>query len=162
GETAPEPCLEAILLEVDVVVHDEERLGRKLVEAQRRPDRAPGVVHVRLRLEQAEPEAVRAHLCQGARELRAERSVATAGELVDREPADVVPRACIFAARVAEACDVQLERRGGIPPAPEPHGLLLGGFFGRRRLGFGLAALGGSALALLDALLALLALLHLG
>src|SRR5439155_21265190 len=48
GEPAPEPRLEASLLEVDVVVDDGERLRRRLEEAHRGGDRPARLVHVRL------------------------------------------------------------------------------------------------------------------
>ena len=44
-------------------------------------------------------------------------AVAT-GQLVDHHPADVVAMAGVAAARIAEADDKQIERRGAFAPAP--------------------------------------------
>jgi hypothetical protein len=55
GEAAAEPHLEPVVVEVDVVVHDDDLFGRQLVEARGGAERASGQVHVRLRLQQREP-----------------------------------------------------------------------------------------------------------
>jgi len=64
GEASPGPRLQPAGLEVDVVVDDEHLLGLDLEEAHRRADRAAGVVHVRLRLEQREAQVAEADLRQ--------------------------------------------------------------------------------------------------
>ena len=46
----------------------------------------------------------------------------TPRELVEDHPADVVARRCVLAARVAETCDEQIERRGRLASTEEPHG----------------------------------------
>src|SRR5207247_11182147 len=69
GQAAAEARLQPALPEVDVVVDDEHGLGRRLEEAGRRSDRAAGLVHVGLRLEQPQPQSVEADLSKPAREL---------------------------------------------------------------------------------------------
>ena len=64
GEPSPGPRLHPARLEVDVVVDDEHLLGLDLEEAHRRADRAAGVVHVRLRLQQREAQVAEADLRQ--------------------------------------------------------------------------------------------------
>ena len=84
-------------------------------------ERAAGEVHVRLRLQQRELQAVDADLGEPAGELRLERAVVPPRELVDDHPADVVPVARMFAARVAETDDEEIERRGAVAPTEEAH-----------------------------------------
>ena len=103
-------------VEVDVVVDDGDCSVRDLVEARGGRDRAAGDVHVRLRLQQRELQAVDADLGELPGELRLERAVVTAGELVDDHPADVVPVARVLATRVAETDDQEIERRGATRP----------------------------------------------
>src|SRR5205085_1174390 len=94
---------------------DEERLlGRELEEAGRGADRPPRLVHVRLGLEEGKPPVAGTQLGEPAGELRAERAAVAPRQLVGDEPADVVPRPLVLAARVAEAHDEQVERRGGL------------------------------------------------
>src|SRR5207237_7702012 len=114
GETAAEPRLEPAFLQVDIVVDEERLLGRELEEAGCGADRPPRLVHVRLRLEEGEPTVADAQLGEPAGELRAERAAVAPRQLVGDEPADVVPRPLVLAARVAEAHDEQVERRGGL------------------------------------------------
>ena len=102
GEPAAQPHLEPARLEVDLVVHDCDRVERHLVEPRRGPERAPGEVHVGLRLQQPEPKVTEADLGELAGELRAERAVVPACELVDDHPAGVVTVAGVLAARIAE------------------------------------------------------------
>ena len=65
--------------------------------------------------------AVDAHLREPAVELRAPLPVVPPRELVDDEPADVVPVARVLAAGVAEPRDEQVVR-GAVAARPEPHG----------------------------------------
>ena len=120
-EPAAEAHLDAAGVEVDVVVDDGDLLGRELEEARGGAERAAGEVHVRLRLQQRELQAVDADLGELAGELRLERAVVAPRQLVDDQPADVVPVARVLAARVAEADDEKIERRGALPPTEEAH-----------------------------------------
>ena len=71
GEAAAEARLQAADLEVDLVVDDEQVLERRLVERDGGLHRAPGVVHVRVGLEQREPAAVDPDVGDVAAELAA-------------------------------------------------------------------------------------------
>src|SRR5581483_10589267 len=131
---------------------------RQLEERARGAERAPRVVHVRLRLEQGDAPAADPQLRQLAAELGAEGDAVAPGQLVDDHPADVVPVTFVLPARVAEADHEQVERRGALAPTEERHALLLGfagGLRGALRLGRslglarGLLALGGRRLFLL-------------
>ena len=66
----------------------------------------------------ADAVLVEADLGELAGELGAQRAVVPARELVDDHPADVVAVALVLAARVAEADDEQVERRGAFAPTP--------------------------------------------
>ena len=120
-EASAAPGLQAAGLEVDVVVDDEQRLGRDLEEPRRLAGRAARLVHVRLGLQQRELRAVEADLPQRAVELRAPGPAVAPRELVEHEPARVVTRALVLAARVAEARDQQVQRRGLLAPTEEAH-----------------------------------------
>jgi hypothetical protein len=117
----PQADLQPARLEIDVVVHDRDRVGRHLVEARRGPERVAREVHVGLRLEQSEPEIAEPDLAELAGELRAERAVVPACQLVDDHPAGVVPVARVLAARIAETDDEEIERRGALPSTKEAH-----------------------------------------
>jgi hypothetical protein len=91
--------------EIDVVVHDEERLGLDLEEAGGRGDRLARLVHVRLRLEQRDAALADARLRDAAVELRLPGAAVPPRQLVDDHPAGVVPVALVPAARVPEARD---------------------------------------------------------
>ena len=123
GQAAAVLQLEPPEVEVAFVVDDEHVLRRELEERRRRPDRAAGVVHVRLRLQERELLAADADLRHLAGELRAPRAVVTARELVDDHPAGVVPVAGVLAARVPQADDEvarvtprRVLRRRRLPP----------------------------------------------
>jgi hypothetical protein len=117
-------------------VHDEHFARLELVEPGRATDRAAGLVHVGLRLQQRDLVAVEPDLRELSRELRAPRAAVAARELLDDEMADVVPVARVLAARVAEPDDEQVERRP-LTTGPEAHGrLALGGLFAAGRLRF--------------------------
>ena len=98
--------------EINVVVHDEQRIDRHLEETRGGADRLARHVHVRLGLEQGEPEVVVPNLSELARELRAECAVVAARELVGNQPTHVVAGSLVFAARVAEPGHKQIECRG--------------------------------------------------
>src|SRR6266496_102885 len=97
GEPTAEPRLEPSFLEVDIVVCDEEKLGGRLEEANRRTDRPARLVHVRLRLEQDEAPPVDTHFRQLSRELAPIRAPMPTSQLVRDHPADVVTSSCILA-----------------------------------------------------------------
>ena len=120
-EPAAEAHLDAAGVEVDVVVDDGDLLRRQLEEARSGGERAAGEVHVRLRLQQCELQAVEPDLGELAGELRLERAVVTPRQLVDDHPADVVPVVDVLAAGVAEADDEEIERRGALPSTEEAH-----------------------------------------
>ena len=107
-------------VEVALVVDDEQRVRLELEERDRGLHGAAGVVHVRLGLQQRDLVAVDADLREPAVELRAPGAVVAARELVDDQPADVVPVARVLAAGIAEARDEQVER-GAVPARPEAH-----------------------------------------
>ena len=121
GEAAAATRLQPPGLEVDVVVGDEDRLRGNLEEACRRGDRAAGLVHVGLGLQQREPLLAEPHLGQRTGELRAPGAAVPARQLVDDQPAGVVPRLLVLAAGIAEPRDEQVERRGGHAPAQQMH-----------------------------------------
>ena len=120
-EAAAEPHLDPARVEVDVVVHDRDLLGRELEEPSGGGERAPGEVHVRLGLQERELQAADAHLGELTGELGAEGAVVAPRELVDDHPAGVVPVARVLAAGVAEADDEQIQRRGALAPTEEAH-----------------------------------------
>ena len=103
---------------------DDEHARRAATLKKRdgRLDRAPGLVHVRLRLQQRELGVLDADLGEPAAELPLERALVPARQLVDDHPADVVPVRRMLAAGVAEACDEQVERRGRVAPTEEAQG----------------------------------------
>src|SRR5207253_4292928 len=104
-----------------------------------------GFVHERLGLQQRDAVAVEADLREPAGELALPGCAVPTRELLDDHPADVVPVAGVFATRIAEADDEQLERRGPVASPPrQPHWLTLGLFARARVFGWGLAF--GSAL----------------
>ena len=111
-KAATRACLQAAELEIDVVVHDEHIRRLDLVEARGRGDRASRVVHVRLRLEERQPVIVDPNVRDAAVELGSKGRRVPPPELVDDHPADVVPVTLVARARIAEARDEQLERRG--------------------------------------------------
>ena len=121
GEAAPAPRLQPPGLEVDVVVDDEHALRLDLEEARRRADRAAGLVHVRLGLQQREPQLAEPHLRERAGELRAPGAAVPPRQLVEHQPARVVTGPLVLAARVAEARDQQIQRRGALAPTEEAH-----------------------------------------
>src|SRR5438270_253111 len=98
---------------------DELVLGLDLEERRSGTDGTPGLVHIRLRLQQDELPAVDVDLGELPGELRAPRAAVPPRELVDDEIAGVVPVARVLAARVPQARD-------------EEQGLLLCGSFGGR------------------------------
>ena len=107
--------------QVDLVVHDEHPLERQLVGAARRADRAAGVVHVRLRQQHRDARAAGAGaaLGQQAGELRLRaRQVPARGEPVGDLEADVVRRAGVLRAGVAEADDEPVDRCAASPARP--------------------------------------------
>ena len=108
-------------LEIDVVVDDEQGVGRDFEEPRRGADRLAGHVHVGLRLEQGELALAVADFRDLSRELRAKGAVVPSGELVRDQPADVVPRARVLPPRVAQAGDEQIECRGALAPTKEAH-----------------------------------------
>src|SRR5207244_497037 len=101
-------------------------------------DRPSRLVHVRLGLQDGEAVAtvLEPQLGELPRELGAEGAVVPAGELVRHAPADVVPRALVRPAWIAEPRHQQIERRRALLGAPkEPQSAL-----GRPGLAGGLAA----------------------
>src|SRR5919201_5527224 len=128
GEPAAAPRLQSSRLEIDVVVHHEQLLGLDLEEPGSRAHGTAGLVHVRLRLQQREARLAEPDLRCRPGELRAPRAPMPARELVQHEPAGVVARALVVAARVAQPRDEQIERRGPLAPTKQAHGALaLGG-----------------------------------
>src|SRR5215208_3174408 len=122
GEAASEPGLQPAPLEVDVVVGDEQRSRVDLEETCGRSDRAAGVVHVRLGLEERDSPLPQSRLGQAAGELRSERGSEPSGELVDDHPADVVPRQLVLATGIAQTSDEKIECRGVVAaPTEEAH-----------------------------------------
>ena len=101
--------------QIQLVVGDQDFLGRDLVEARQRRDRLAGEVHEGLRLQQ--PDAATLHV--GARhqaviaalghQLHAQR----AGDGVDPPEAGVVARGFVLGARVAEA-DEEFDHGAGL------------------------------------------------
>src|SRR5690242_12363948 len=120
GETAAVLQLEPAEVEVALVVHDQHRVRLDLEELRSGADRAPGLVHVRLGLEQGELVPVDADLGQLPVELRLPRAAVPARELLDDHPADVVPVARVLTARVAEADDEKVQGRA-FAARPKPH-----------------------------------------
>ena len=85
---------------------DDEHVRRLDLEERRgSADRAAGVVHVRLRLEQDELAPVDVDLGQPAAELRLPRAGVPTRELVHDHVAGVVPVPRVLAARIAQARD---------------------------------------------------------
>src|SRR5439155_13205437 len=87
---------------------------------------------IRLWLEQPEPHVAHPYFGELAVELRAKRAAVSSRQLVHDHPADVVARALVLPARVAETCDEQIERRGAFPPTSKEVHLALGLFFAAR------------------------------
>ncbi len=102
---------------------DEHCVGLELEELHRGLDRTARVVHERLRLQQRDLVPVDPHLREPAVELRAPGAVVAPRELVDDEPADVVPVSRVLAAGVAEPRDEQVVR-GAVATRPQPHGVV--------------------------------------
>src|SRR5207302_8191088 len=100
SEASARARLEPAGLEVDVVVDDEESAGLHLEEARRGADRAARVVHERLGLQKRQLGAVEPSLREAAGELPAPARVKPPCELVEDEPAGVVPRPLVLAPRV--------------------------------------------------------------
>src|SRR5919106_5725648 len=138
GESAPEPRLEPPQVEVALVVDDEQLLRRQLEEAEGGADGAPRLVHVGHRLEQRDARLADPQLAQIAGELAAPGAAVAPRQLVHDHVADVVPVAGVLAARVPEARDEQVERRGGVASPEQSHALT--------RRGAGLALLAGAGL----------------
>ena len=103
GEPSAGARLQASRLEVDLVVHDEDRVRVDLEELRSRADRAPRLVHVRLGLQQRKLVLVEPQLGELTVELRAPRRAVSARELVDDHRADVVPVARVLTSGIAEA-----------------------------------------------------------
>src|SRR6185295_10359721 len=119
GQTTACASLKPGRLEIDVVVDDKNLLNRCLEERAGRGQCAAGVVHVGLRLEQCDPRPLDPGLCEASAELRLERGVVTASELVDHHPADVVAIALVLATGIPEPDHEQIERRGRCAPTEE-------------------------------------------
>src|SRR5215208_7048768 len=118
GETAAFARLQAARLQIDLIVHDEDRIRLELEEARGRTDGPAGVVHERLRLEQPDAMTVEPHLGELPGELSLPRDAVPARQFLDHHPADVVAVAGIFAAGIAEADDEEVERRGALASTP--------------------------------------------
>src|SRR5581483_8144246 len=123
GEPAAATRLEATKGEIAVVVHDEHRVGLELEEPHRRGNRATGVVHEGLRLQERDLVAVDPDVRKPAVELRLPRAAVPPRELVDDHVADVVTVARVLAAGIAETSDEQVVRRA-VAAGPQPHELL--------------------------------------
>src|SRR4029078_3639992 len=93
GGAAAEPRLKASCLEIDVVVHDEHVLARKLVEGGGSRDRGAGLFHVGLGLQQCELGLADTDVAEPPTELRLERATVPPRKLVDDHPAALVPAA---------------------------------------------------------------------
>ena len=117
GETAAEPQLEPAELEIALVVHDEDGLGRHLEERRGHADRAARLVHVRLGLEEGELVPLEPDLGDPPGELRPPGAAVPACELVRHHRADVVPVARVLATGIAQPDDEQVER-GPVPARP--------------------------------------------
>src|SRR5918995_2798326 len=104
-EPASRASLQPTEIQVDLVVDHEYALGRDLEEARSRRDRAPRLVHERLRLQERDAMSVEPRLAEPAAEFRLERRSSTARELVDDSPPDVVPIALVSRARIAQPDD---------------------------------------------------------
>src|SRR4051812_37479218 len=100
GEAAVAARLQPPSVEIDLVVDDEDRVRLDLVEARGGADRPPGVVHVRLRLQQPDAMAVDADLRDAAGELPLPGAAVPPRELVHDHPTDVVPVAGVLATRI--------------------------------------------------------------
>src|SRR5262249_31076186 len=127
-EAAAAPSLQAPELEIALVVDDEDRVRLDLVELRRGLDRAAGLVHVRLRLQQADLVAVDPDVGELPRELALPGRMVSKRELVDDHMADVVAVVGVLAAGIAEPDDQQVERGGALTPAPGETHLGLAGF----------------------------------
>ena len=102
--------------EVDLVVDHEHAVEAELERAARGADGAAGLVHVGLRLEHRDARAARAGAALGqlAGELLLRlRQVPALDQRVGDLEADVVRRAVVAAARVAEPDDEPVDRSGG-------------------------------------------------
>src|SRR5829696_6478216 len=120
----PDPHADVAERQVDLVVDHEHAVEVELVRAARRTDRAPGVVHVRLRLEHRDARTARpgAPLAQLAGELLARlRQVPARDQRVRDLEADVVRRRGVAAAGVPEADDQPVDRgrREELQDSPE-------------------------------------------
>src|SRR5580704_4342543 len=95
---------------IELVISDENRLDRHLVEPRQAVHRTAAAVHEAHRLQ--EPQLITAHTGPGhfraVTRLVAKRRPVAAGEFVEQPEARVMPRASVFAARIAEP-DNQLE-----------------------------------------------------
>src|SRR5207244_7208710 len=96
-------------IEVPLVVDDEHVARLQLEERRRGPDRAAGIVHVRLWLQQREPLVAYPHLGHLAREFAAPRAAVPARELVHDHPAGVVAVPGVLPARVPQTGHQQQE-----------------------------------------------------
>jgi hypothetical protein len=113
SEAAAETRLQPTYVEVDVVVHDEQLLRQNLEEAGRSGDRSSRLVHVGLGLDQRDAALADACLSEASAELRAKAGLTVSRrKLVHDHPTDVVTVAFVFAPRIPEAGDEQIERRG--------------------------------------------------
>lgn len=107
ARAAPELELDRARRQVQLVVRDQDLVGHHLVEARQRHGRQAGAVHEGLWLQQPHlvaPQVGARGIAVEAR-LVAQRHVAHARELVDQPKAGVVPRGCVFGARIAEPDD---------------------------------------------------------
>ena len=142
--------------QVELVVHDHDLLGLDAVAARQRGDREPGVVHVRERDRERDALPADAHLVgAGALLALAQRRAVALREQLDDLGADVVARARVLVAGIAEPDDEQVGGRararratrppqshdGYSPPSPPSDDASA----------LGLGALGGLALFALDA-----------
>src|SRR5829696_3929519 len=115
-EPAAEPQADLAERQVDLVVDHEHAIEVELVGAARRTDRAPGLVHVRLRLEHRDARTAGpgASLAQLAGELLARlRQVPARDQRVRDLEADVVRRRGVAAPGVPETDDQPVDRGGG-------------------------------------------------
>jgi hypothetical protein len=114
--------------QVDLVEDDEERVGREAVTVEELLNRAPAVVHERLRpCDRDTDVAERAFRDARLSGLRVEVETRTLGQPAGDLEANVVPRVCIAVTRVTEADDQPIDtwRRGALKQLREADQCLL-------------------------------------
>jgi hypothetical protein len=150
GEAAADTRANLAERQVDLVVHDEHALERQSVGAARRTDRATGLVHVGLRLEQRDartPGAGASFTQASAVAIARTSGVPAHGQPLDHREADVVARSLVLAPGITQPDDEPIYDGAA---AREPQLLLgalaaCGGF-----LSLGAVRVGGALGALTD------------